>query len=97
MSAIGLIFTNHWVLTIGSTISPPRCERGTWVRYGLGLDRQSGSLHIGPQLLSTFEAIHARVRSTPQSLHLRIAIQHADDLQPVALPDGRSRLGRGRA
>ena len=28
-SASGLIFTNHWVETIGSMISPPRWERGT--------------------------------------------------------------------
>ena len=59
-SASGLILTNHCVEIIGSMISPPRCERGTFSVYGFFFDHQPGASHVCPQLLARLEAIHAR-------------------------------------
>ena len=85
-SASGSIFTNHCVEIIGSTISPPRCERGMVVVYGSVLIDQPGLLHVGPQLLAALEAVLALVRAAVL-VDLRGLVQHRDDRQVVALRD----------
>ena len=52
----------------------------------LGLDGQPRGFHVGPQLLARLEAVHARVGPAGR-VHLRVLVEHADDLQAVALPD----------
>ncbi len=62
----------------------------------LGLDRQAGRLHVGPQALAALEAVQAGVWAGVL-VHRGVGVEHVDDRQAVPLADlvvGRVVAGR---
>ncbi len=59
------IFTNHWSVSIGSTITPVRPERGTRSLYGFSETRRFCASQIGKNLLARRKAVEAVGSAVP--------------------------------
>ena len=82
-----VIATNHWSVSIGSTTSPVRPQRGTTILCGFSDDQQARSRQVGEHRLARGVAIHAAVLFGRVVVDLRFEIEDRDHRQPVALAD----------
>ena len=74
------------MLISGSTISPPRCERGTTCMMSSTSIVMPSAVHIRPQLFARLEAIHPGI--LPRVfVERRVTVHDVDQRQIVALPD----------
>ena len=81
------MFTNHWSVSMGSTITPVRPERGTLSLCGFSDTSSPCALQVGEHALARLEAVQAAVGRRRVVVDLRVQRQDADRRQVVPLPD----------